>query len=122
MVATVRGRRGASATGCLFSLLLVVALLYYGIDLGRVWWRYVEITDRMKTVARFSHRMSDAEVLAQLRSDAAELGLPDEAGRFRVRRTRVPPEIRISTEYHETVELPFHRRTFVFRPDVTFRR
>lgn len=117
-----RGRRGASAAGCLVSLLVVIAMLYYGINLGRVWWRYWEIQDRMKTAARFSTTQTDAELLARLRADAQDLGLPPEAGRFRIQRLPATSTIVIATEYQEHVDLPLLKRAFVMKPQVSVRR
>lgn len=114
-------RRGASAIGCLASVVVVIALLYYGVNLGRVWWRYWEVKDRMKVAARFSVNQSDAQLLAQLRADAHELGLP-EGTRFRIRRIRETSTIVIATEYQEAVDLPLLRRTFVLKPEISLRR
>jgi hypothetical protein len=116
-------RRGASGLGCLVSVVLVAVVLYYGIPLGRMWWRYWEITDRMKSAARFSGNQTDAQILAQLRADAAEIGLPAEATRFRIQRLRNPTfMVVISTSYRETVNLPLLRRSFEFKPEVSMRR
>lgn len=116
------GRRGASGAGCLFSLLLMAALLYYGINLGRLWWRYWEIKNRMELAARYFTNLTDAQILADLRADAKEIGLPAEAGRFRIRRVEHPPAITIATEYRESVNLPLLKRTFVFKPSVSAKR
>ena len=48
------GRRGASSTGCLISLLIFVGLLYYGVNIGEVWFRYYQLVDEMKTQARLA--------------------------------------------------------------------
>ena len=34
------GRRGASSTGCLVSLLFLVGALYYGVNIGELFFRY----------------------------------------------------------------------------------
>ena len=40
MVSLRRGRRGASMLGCLVSVVLFLAALYYGVHIGGVYWRY----------------------------------------------------------------------------------
>jgi len=115
------GRRGVSAIGCVASLLVVLALLFYGINLGRVWWRYWELRDRMKTAARFGVSQSTEQINRQLVADAEDIGLPREAQKFRIQRTEVPASITISTVYSEKVDLPLLKRTFTFRPTVTQR-
>ena len=35
--------RGASSTGCLISLLVFVGLLYYGVHIGEVYFRYYRL-------------------------------------------------------------------------------
>ena len=116
MVAT--GRRGVSTTGCLFSLLVVAVVVYYGLNLGQVWWRYYELRDRMKTAARFANMATDAQIVSQLQGDALELSIPGTPLRFRVVRTEHPNAISISTSYEERVELPFIHRTISFKPSV----
>ncbi|MHB1328433.1 MAG: hypothetical protein ACYC2K_09550 [Gemmatimonadales bacterium] len=117
----VTGRRGASTTGCLFSLLVTAVVVYYGLNLGQVWWRYYELLDRMKSAARFANVNTDAQILSQLQGDAAELSIPGSPLRFRVVRTQNPNAISISTSYTEQVELPFVHRTLSFKPSVNQR-
>lgn len=44
----MRSRRGASAVGCLVSLVLFAAAVYYGIHLGQPWVRYYQLMDEMR--------------------------------------------------------------------------
>ena len=41
----VTRRRGASTLGCLVMLLLVAAGVYFGVNVGEVYWRYYEYQD-----------------------------------------------------------------------------
>ena len=50
----VNQRRGASALGCLFSLLIVGALVYFGLNVGRVYWRFYQFQDDMRQEVRFA--------------------------------------------------------------------
>ena len=101
MVTTRRNRRGGSSLGCLVSLLLTAVVLYYGIHLGQVWWRYYELVDRMKIAARFANNETDDQILKQLQADAVEVGVPKQAQSFKIVRTEAPRQIRI--------RLPFSR-------------
>ena len=109
-------RRGASASGCLFSLLVCAALLYYGINIGEVWLRYFRFVDEMKTQARLAAAIDDATIRRRLQAAAQDIGLPDEALNIVVRRTAQPREIRIESAYSDSVDLPLFRRSFRFEP------
>lgn len=117
----VRRSRGASTLGCLFSLLITLVVLYYGINLGRVWWRYWELIDRMKTAALFATTQPVPETIRRLQNAVDEIGLPPDAKRFKIQRIEGISTIIISTEYQEKVELPFMHRAIRFKPTVTQR-
>jgi hypothetical protein len=121
MVTRARNRRGVSTVGCLFSLVLAGTAVYYGMNLGQLWWRYYELVDKMKTAARFAANETDEQILRQLQQDAREIGVPAEAQRFRIVRTDAPRGITISTTYAEKVDLPFLKRSIPFKPSVTQR-
>jgi len=44
--------RGASNRGCLLKLLLLTVVLYYGINIGEVGYRYFRMQDEMRSQAR----------------------------------------------------------------------
>ena len=109
MVTAARGRtRGASTIGCLFTLLILVAILYYGVDIGRIYWNYYRLEDEMETSARFASSQPD--------------GLPAESRRFIIQRSQHPPMVTIKTTYRVELELPFQRRTLVMRPEASVRQ
>jgi hypothetical protein len=118
MVTRRRGQRGVSSLGCLFSLLVVAVVFYYGIDIGRVYWDYYKLLDQMKVSARFAQTQNDEQILRALRGTVDELGLPDQAKRFVIRRTQSPRLIRIRTEYNVPIELPFTVRILNMKPEV----
>ena len=115
----LRSRRGASTVGCLTSVLVLVAIVYYGINLGEVWWRYWTLKDRMNTAARFAASQTVDQINRELQDEVTELGLPAEARKFVIKKTDAPPSITISTRYRERVELPFLHRDITFNPVVT---
>ena len=119
---TRESRRGASALGCLFAILIVVAVMYYGIDLGRIAWNFYKLKDEMETSARFAQTRTDAEIVKHLGGIAHDLGLPDEARRFEISRSKSPPVVKIKTQYHVEIDLPFQHRVLTMRPQVEVRQ
>jgi hypothetical protein len=109
-------RRGASTPGCLVSLLLFVAAVYYGIHFGEPWLRYYQLLEEMRSSARLAPTLSDGVIHRRLEAKADELGLPDEAHKFQISRLGKPRKITITTQYSETVVVPLFTHTFVFTP------
>lgn len=114
MVVGRLGRRGAGLLGCLVSLALFCAALYYGVHIGEVYLRYYRLLDAMRFQATLAPRLEDEDIRSRLAATADSLlGQPL---RFRIERAGTPRRITIRTEYEERVELPFFRHTFLFRP------
>jgi hypothetical protein len=109
-------RRGASTIGCLFSVILLAAGIFYGVNIGKVYFRYYQLQDSMRTNARLAPSLSDATIRRRLLTRVDELGLPPEAQKFSIRRSGRPRAITIATEYSESIDLPLFKHTFVFRP------
>ena len=112
----VTARRGASTLGCLFSMLIVVALVYFGVNIGAPFLRYYQFRDAMQQELRFAERKNDSQIITTLRLKADSLGLPAQAYRINVRRT--PSRITIWTDYSETIDFPFVTRSVTLRPVV----
>lgn len=110
----VTTRRGAGKLGCLFSLLIAVTVVYFGVNIGEVYWRFYEYQDAMQQEVRFARSRTDEDIVRHLRALVDSIGLPEDAGRVRVRRTQ--RSISISSEYSEHVELPIFVREFRFQP------
>jgi hypothetical protein len=108
-------RRGSGGLGCLFSLLLFSVALYYGVNIGRVYIRYYELRDGMRTQARLAPSLQDDVIQRRLTEQAAAL-LPGRSPRFRITRSGPPNRILIETEYTDQVDLPLLRHQFVMRP------
>lgn len=117
MVSPGRGR-----LGCLFALLLVVTVIYYGIPVVKDYWNYYQLVDEMRTNARFGQTMKDDEMLRRLRIAVVQLDLPEDAKRFIIRRSSSPPTVSVKTQYRLQIELPFHHRFITFRPSVEVRQ
>jgi hypothetical protein len=116
----VVNRRGASSTGCLVSLLLFVAVLYYGVNIGEVYFRYYRLLDEMQSQSRIAAGLDDGTIRRRIQAAIQEIGIPDSAGnRVIIRRTVAPREFTIETSYSETVHLPLFTHTFSFSPKAT---
>lgn len=112
----LRSRRGGSTSGCLVSLAIFVAALYYGIHYGEPWFRYYQLLDEMRVSARLAPTLSDGVIQRRLQAKADELGLPEEAHKFQISRSGNPRKITITTQYNETVVVPIFTHTFTFTP------
>ena len=114
-------RRGASSSGCLLTLLILVAALYYGVNIGEVYFRYYRLLDEMQTQTRVASALDDGTIRRRIQAAVDEIGLPDSAGgrQLLIRRTSSPREIVIETRYSEWVSLPLFNHSFSFHPRAT---
>jgi hypothetical protein len=120
VVSVRRDRRGASTMGCLLSLLVLVAVLYYGVNIGEVYFRYYRILDEMQTQARVAAALDNGTIQRRIASAIQEIGLPDDASsNLQITRSVSPREITIETDYAETVKLPLFVHTFHLHPKAT---
>ena len=110
-----RSRRGAGGLGCIVSLFLFGAALYYGINIGQVYLRYYQLLDGMRTQARLAPRLGD-DVIDRRLSEQADSLLPGGSPEFIITRGGHPNTITIETQYTEEVDLPLFKHTFVLRP------
>lgn len=113
MVDRGRSRHGGSTLGCLFSLVLFVGALYYGVHIGEVYLRYYRLLDAMRFQAQIAPTIRDDGVIDRRLSAAAD-SILGHSPRFRI--DRGPRRITIQTEYSDRVDLPFFKHTFVLRP------
>ena len=110
----VTTRRGASSIGCLFGVLLVAAVVYFGMNVGEAYWRYYQFRDDIQQEVRFAAHNNNDAIMTRLRAAADSLGLPEAAGHVIIR--RVKGLISIESYYDEPVELPGHVRELHFHP------
>jgi len=116
VTSAIRSRRGGSTSGCLVSLVIFVAAVYYGIHFGEPWLRYYQLLDEMRVSARLAPTLSDGVIQRRLEAKADDLGLPEEAHKFQISRSGKPRKITITTTYTETVVVPLFSHTFTFTP------
>lgn len=110
----VSRRWGRTAFGCLVTILLLVTAVYFAVSVGEPYLRYYRYLDGMKQEARFSARFTDDQIQARLAALADSLGLPEAAGRVRIRRES--NRISLSSSYYERVEMPLIVRDILFSP------
>ena len=110
----VTPRRGLSSLGCLVSLLLAAAVMYFGVGIGEHYFRFYQYQDSMRQEVKFSAHNSDALILRHLRERADSLGLPEAAGEVTLQRDG--RHIEIESEYYEHIELPLIVREVRFNP------
>jgi hypothetical protein len=108
-------RRGAGSFGFVISLLLFSAALYYGVNIGKVYLRYYQLSDDMRTQAEMAPGLQN-DVISRRLGEQADSLLPGKRPRFRITRGGHPNRIVIETEYTDQVDLPFFRHTFLLHP------
>jgi hypothetical protein len=107
-------RRGGVRLGCLLTMAIGAAAIYYGASIGQMYLRYYQYRDAFKQEARFALHHSDVEIKQHLRTFADSLQLPEEARTIYVKRKE--HHILIWNEYYYHVDLPFYSRDFYFNP------
>ena len=109
-------RRGRSTLGCLFTLLVIVAVGYFAVNVGEVYFRYYQFRDSMEQAARFAAHYDDDGLRQRLRLAADSLNLPESAHQVQVRRRE--HHIVIWTEYFDHIEMPGYVREVRLSPRV----
>jgi hypothetical protein len=107
-------RRGAGKIGCLFTLLIVAAVLYFGVNAFEKYYAYLQFKDAMSQEIRFRSFLPDDRIKDNLRTIADSLGLPEDAGIVTVRRER--GLMTIESHYEEFIELPGYKKEVHFEP------
>jgi hypothetical protein len=108
--------RGRVSLGCLITLLLLAAALYFGVNVGEMYWRYYRFKDAMAQEVRFAELRTDAVIARRLASAADSIGLPVTAHQLVVRREANARYISIAADYDEQVKLPGFVHTLHFAP------
>jgi hypothetical protein len=117
-----RTTRGASTLGCLFAIMILLVIVYYGVDIGRVYWSFYKFQDEMETSARFASTETDEQIRQHLKGVAQDLSLPAEAQRIVIRRTEHPKTVTIRSQYTVEIVLPFKHKEILLRPNVEVRQ
>ncbi len=110
--------RGVTRIGCLFSILVLMGVIYFGLPVAGMYVRYFQMKNEMQTQARFAPSIDDGTIRRRLLQTIDDLGRPAEASRLRIRRISRPREIIISTSWEENITLPFYTWVQRFEPQV----
>jgi hypothetical protein len=110
----VVSRRGGTLRGCLMTILLVVFVVYGGLNAGEVWFKYFRYKDAMAQEARFATRKTDEGILRELRAKADSLELPADARAVTIR--RFPDGIHMWAEYEDVITVLWLNFDVRFRP------
>jgi hypothetical protein len=106
--------------GCLISLVVLVAVLYYGVNIGVVYFRYYRLVDEMGTQARLAAALDNGTIQRRIADAVKDIGLPDDASsNLQITRSATPRQITIETTYNESVHLPLFNHTFRLHPRAT---
>jgi hypothetical protein len=116
----VTSRGGRGKLGCLLGLLLLVGVIYFGVDVGEVYWRYYRFDDAVKQEAQYGATRTDDEIRRRLIALVDSLGLPDEAGR-RLEVRRSANRLFIQTSYTDSINVPLYKREVRFTPSADVR-
>ena len=67
-------------------ILLIGAILYFGFNIGNVYFRAYQFQDAMTQESRFAAHNPNEVIIAHLRAQADSLGLPEGASKIQIRR------------------------------------
>jgi len=113
-------RRGVSSLGCLFPLLLLAVVAYFGVDAFQAYFDFYRCKDAMGQDARFVGDQTDEHITKRLAALADSLHLPPGAEEIRIERT--PTDVTISSNWITVIRLPFNKeRVLRFNPTVRSR-
>lgn len=111
----VNRRKGVGTLGCLLTMVLLGAVLWFGYNIGIKYWNFYQYQDRMKSEARFAQHRGDPLIRSRLKLYADSLNLPEGAGNVTVRRRR--GTIHIFADYYEIIEFPLFAKEKHFHPE-----
>lgn len=103
MVARIGNQPGKAHLGCFFSLFVVVAAVWVGIDAGEVYLRYYRLKDFVQSQADFAPALTDDVILRRLVAYSDTLGPSIGPRRWEIRRSTSPREITIRAQYEDSV-------------------
>jgi hypothetical protein len=109
-------RAGKASLGCLLMLLILSAVVYFGVNIGEAYWRYYRYSDAMRQEVKFNAAQPDSVLLRHLWAQADTLGLPEDAQEINIERDRRARTIKVSADYAEQIELPLMVKLFNFHP------
>ena len=114
----VTSRSGKVGLGCLLVLVILAAAAYFGVNIGRTYWRFYQYKDAISQEIKFNADKPDSLLLAHLWAAADSLGLPEDAQQLKIERDTRARRIVISADYTEQIEFPLMVKLISFHPRV----
>jgi len=111
------GESGKIRLGCLLTLLLIAAGVYFGVDYFRVQMRYFKLSDTVKEKAAFAAVVDDQTIRRQLVATSDSMGIPLGPREWVIRRTYDPRYITIQAQYIDSfvINVPGVYKVFYFK-------
>ena len=108
---------GKIKLGCLASLVLGIAAVYYGIDYLQVRLKAYQMQDQVTEQATFASVVDDNTIRRRLRETATRLDNPITGGLWEVRRVQLPEGRRmiIRGEYTDSLVFKPFKKTLYFK-------
>jgi hypothetical protein len=103
MVTRLRNRSGKSRLGCLFTIFLFAAVVYVGLNVGEVYWRYYRLADYVREQVDFAPALTDDVIQRRLIAFSDSLGLDLGPRDWVIRRSWSPKEITIRAQYEDSI-------------------
>jgi hypothetical protein len=110
-------RAGKTRLGCLFTLVVLAAVLYVGFNAGEVYFRYYRLQDFVNGQAGLAAVLTDDVILTRLVGYSDTLGVGLGPRDWHVVRSWSPREIRIDAEYRDSIVIELARWRKVFYVD-----
>jgi hypothetical protein len=114
----LKSRTGKVKITSLLLLVVLAAAIYYGIEVGGVYWRKYRLDDTLARDLSFAGQIADQTIHQRVLEHIGEMNLPIRARDVRFARTNSPRALRVSVSYTETVNLLFAVKEFPMSVDI----
>ena len=98
--------------GCLFKLLILAAIAYFGANAAEVYWRNYQYRQVVAKELRYRTEKSIPEIRQRFKFLADSMGMPEDAGIVVIK--RVGNQLVIESHYDDEIILPGFRREVHF--------
>jgi hypothetical protein len=116
---SLRGSRGEGNSGCIFTILLIVAAGYVGYIFVLPYYHYNAFESRVAEMVPYYRNHPPEYIHDAVMDIAKEFDLDLKPKQVRVQVLKRDNRIIIDVEYQQQVELPFYTHTLTFKPHLT---
>lgn len=117
--ASLRSSRGEGNSGCIFTILLVIAAGYVGYTFVTPYYHYNAFESRIAEMVPYYRNHPPDYIRAAVIDTAKDFDLDLKPKQVRVQVLKKDNRIIIDIEYQHQVELPFYTHTLTFKPHLT---